>query len=218
MTAKLRILQTIVLVVFFSTIPILTHSQLKATATNSVANVSWDPNPETLLVSYRDIWGEFANPDPTPLIRIFGDGRVLVHYPAYTPKSGEYEMWLQVTELEDLLLSLLAKGGATFVPSAVRHEKQLEELSLQEAILDAGEMPGLFMVADESTSVFEFHIQSYQAAGGLEAMSEITRTISWRGLGTDSRRYPQLASIQQLRNAELELRELLKHNDLWMVR
>jgi len=218
MMAKFRIFQSVVLVVFFSMMSTLTHSQMNATAINPVASVSWDSNPETLLVSYRDIWGEFANQDPTPLIRIYGDGRVLVHYPVYTPKAGEYELWLQVTELEDLLLSLLAKGGATFEPSLVRREKQLEELSLQQAVLDAGEMPELFMVADDSTSVFEFHLQSYQAAGALAPMGEINRSISWRGLATDARRYPQLASIQQLRNAELELRELLERNDLWLVR
>ena len=71
-----------------------------ASAVVNVASLSWDPAPDALLVSYREIWGEFANQDPTPLIRLFGDGRVLIHYPVYSPKAGEYALWLHPDELE----------------------------------------------------------------------------------------------------------------------
>ncbi len=218
MTTRMNFLRAMVLLVTLGMISTLTYAQVESSAATFPASVSWDQSPKALLVSYRDIWGEFANQDPTPLIRVFGDGRVLVHYPVYTPRAGEYELWLQTTELEDLLLSLMAKGVATFEPLAAKRSKQLEELSLQEAVLDAGETPELFMVADDSTSVFELHLQDYQVVGAATTSGEVNRTISWLGLGTDARRYPQLASIQQLRNAELEIKALLERDDLWKVR
>ncbi len=179
--------------------------------------VSWDPDPEALLVSYRDIWAEFANQDPTPLIRVYGDGRVLVHYPVYTPKAGEYELWLPPTELETLLLSLLAKGLATFEPETVESLKESEEFRRFEADLDAERSPEVFFVADDSTSVFELHLTGYRPEGTASASGEVHRAISWLGLRTDAERYSEIEPIQQLRAAELELRALLERDDLWRI-
>jgi hypothetical protein len=217
-TTKPGLLRAMVAVVILSLISTVTYPKSKDSSAVLPVTVSWDPSPKALLVSYRDIWGGFSNQDPVPLIRIYGDGRVLVHHADYTPRAGEYELWLQTTELEDLLLSLLSKGIATFKPSAVQRSKQLEELSLQEAVLNAGEAPELFMVADDSTSVFEIHIQGYQVAGSALTMGEVHRDISWLGLGTDAARYPQMFSIQQLRAAELELKALVERDDLWKIR
>ncbi len=88
--------------------------------------MSWDEAPNALLVSYRDIWSAMADQDPIPLIRVFGDGRVLIHYPAYTPKARVYELQLQPQELEDLLRSLLGQGLATFDADAVIRLKSAE--------------------------------------------------------------------------------------------
>lgn len=88
--------------------------------------MSWDEAPNALLVSYRDIWSAMADQDPIPLIRVFGDGRVLIHYPAYTPKARDYELQLQPQELENLLRSLLGQGLATFDADAVIRLKSAE--------------------------------------------------------------------------------------------
>ncbi len=209
--------QTVVLVTVFGMMTIAAPSQAQIDpAAVRPAGVSWDP--EALLVSYRDIWAELADQDPTPLIRIFGDGRVLVHYPVYTPKAGEYELWLQPTELENLLLSLLAKGLATFEPETVESLKRSEERRRWEVALDAKELPELFMVADDSTSVFELQLTGYQPAGTASSSGEVHRTISWTGLCTDAETYPEIESIQQLRAAELELRALLERDDLRRIR
>ena len=195
------------------------HSQAQtgSTALNE-AGVSWDPDPEAVLVSYRDIWAELANQDPTPLIRIFGDGRVLAHYPVYTPKAGEYELRLPLPELENLLLSLLAKGLATLEPEAVERLKALEEQRGWEAALAADRSPEIFLVADDSTSVFELHLTGYRPAGAALTSGEVHRTSSWLGLATDAERYPEIEPIQHLRAAELELRALLERDNLRRIR
>ncbi len=182
------------------------------------ADISWNQDPEALLVSYRDVWAELANQDPTALIRIFGDGRVLGHNGIYTPRAGEYELWLQPAELESLLGSLLAKGLASFQPEAVEGLKWSEEQRRWEAALDAGRSPELFMVADDSTSVFELHLTDYRPAGAARASGEVQRSISWLGLRTDAERYPEIEPIQQLRAAEIELRALLERDDLRRIR
>lgn len=180
--------------------------------------VFWDASPEALVVSYRDVWGALANPDPTPLIRIFGDGRVVVHHPDYTPRAGEYELTLGSVELTRLLSSLAARGLTSFAPDEVGRLKVAEDRRRWQAALAADKSPELFMVADDSTSVFELHLTGYRPPGAALTVGEIHRVTSWLGLGTDAERYPAIAAIQQLRSAELELRALLDRNELRKVR
>ena len=193
-------------------------------AAPGVASFSWDENPAAVVISYRDVWAELADQDPTPLVRVFGDGRVLVHHPDYTPRAGEYELWLEPAELDSLLVSLLDKGLATVEPAALRRAKASVELGRWQAALAADRSPELFMVADDSTSVFELHLTGYRpvgaagAAGAALTNSETHRSFSWRGLATDAERYPEIEAIQRLRAAEIELRALVERGDLTRVR
>ena len=189
-----------------------------------------NPDPGVPLVAYKDVWAEFADQDPTPLIRVFGDGRILVHYAAYSPRAGQYELQLDQSELDDLLTSLLAKGLADFDHKAVQNSKALEEQRLRVAARDAARLealrgvpvaqrtPELYMVADDSTSVFELDLSSYAGSGQFSgAPATMKRSIHWRGLRTDAERYTELQPIQQLRAAELELRAFLERPDLRRV-
>ena len=194
-----------------------THAAAQ-TASTALPHVSWDERPEVVVVSYRDVWAELANQDPTPLIRIVGDGRVLVHHPDCTPRAGEYELWLRPAELESLLASLLDKGLATVEPAALQRSKASVERRRWEAALAADRSPELFVVADESTSVFELHVTGYRQAGSALTTGEIRRTVSWLGLATDAERYPGIEAIRRLRAAELELRALLERDELKRAR
>ncbi len=174
------------------------------------AHFAWNRDPAAVVVSYREIWSELAEQDPTPLIRVFGDGRVLVHYPIYTNKAGDYELWLKPLELEDLLSSLLANGLATFEPEAMEGLKKSNEQRLKAAL--AAQVPTeVFVVADESSSVFELNLTAVDSG-------ELQRKISWPGLRSDAERYPDIEPIQKLRAVELQLRALLERDDLWNVR
>ncbi|MCH7667481.1 MAG: hypothetical protein IH936_16330 [Acidobacteria bacterium] len=182
------------------------------------AVITYDHSPETLLVSFRELIGELAEQDPIPLIQIFGDGRVLVHYPDYLQHAGDYELRLGRGELEALLQSLVAKGLATFDSKAVRSEKQAEMSRRRNEALEGlatGERPTFFFVADDSVSVFELNLEGYRPPGspGL-TQSQLRRRISWLGLATDAERFEEIEAIQQLYAAELELRGLLERDGL----
>lgn len=175
------------------------------------ANFAWNHDPGAVVVSYRENWGELAEQDATPLIRVFGDGRVLVHHPDYTKKAGDYELWLLPEELENLLSSLLANGLATFEPRAVKDLKQSRDRIRVEAASKAQQPAEVFMVADASTSVFELNLTAVSAG-------ESRRRVFWPNLHTDAENYPGIEPIQQLRAAELQLRALGERQDLSRVR
>jgi hypothetical protein len=44
------------------------------------ASIEYSRDLRTVLISFREIFPEFADQDPTPLIRIYGDGRVVVFH------------------------------------------------------------------------------------------------------------------------------------------
>lgn len=175
------------------------------------AHFAWDRDPAAVVVSYREIWGELAQQDTTPLIRVFGDGRVLVHHPHYSKNAGDYVVWLQPAEFENLLTSLLANGLATFDPRAAINLKQSKEQSRLAAASRATKPREAFVVADDSTSVFELNLTAVSSG-------ELQRKVSWSGLRTDAERFPDIEAIQQLRAVELQLRALLERGDLSRIR
>lgn len=77
-----------------------------------------DPGEPMLELSYEG--GMIANPDPIPFVRVYSGGRVLVHFPAYTKKAGEYSMQLNERELQALLASFSNEGVLNLQESDLR--------------------------------------------------------------------------------------------------
>ena len=193
----------------------LTVPAVQAKEDHEHPKVTYDESPQTVVVSFREILGELAEQDPAPLIRIFGDGRVLAHYPEYMQEAGDYELRLSTEDLRAKIRSLVAKGLVTFDSDRVREQKRAELARRQTEALSRGESPRFFFVADDSISVFELNLESYRSPGlpGL-TLAPVQRKIAYLGLATDAERFADLEAIQQLHRAELELRQLLERGDL----
>ena len=63
--------------------------------------------------------------DPTPLLRIYGSGRVLLYYSAWSPRAGVYEMRLSTAELDQLVAAIA--GNALDVTSSIALAEAAEE-------------------------------------------------------------------------------------------
>ena len=74
-----------------------------------------EPEEALLELSYQG--GMIANPDPTPFVRVYPGGRVLVHYPVYMKRAGDYSLQLEKEELEALLASFSNDGVLTLQAS-----------------------------------------------------------------------------------------------------
>ena len=55
-----------------------------------------------------------ADHDHVPLLRVYGDGRLLVHRPAYMKNAGDFALQLQQAELAELIRMLADKGILDF--------------------------------------------------------------------------------------------------------
>lgn len=188
------------------------HAQVGGTAPTD-GEVRFDRSPETLLVSYLEIAGEWAEQDLTPLVRIYGDGTVRVHRPQGIVGAGSYELELEAAELNRLLVTIVnALDG--FDARAVEASKKQAEEARVAVSLAAGAAPVFHGVSDDSISVFELQLWGHRAAGEIFFAGEIDRQLSWLGLETDAGRFPGIEAIQRLRSVELELRALWDRDDL----
>ncbi|MCH8148015.1 MAG: hypothetical protein IH987_08490 [Planctomycetes bacterium] len=77
------------------------------------------------MLELRYEGGMIANPDPTPFVRVYPGGRVMVHYPAYTKRAGDYSLQLNDEELQALLASFSNEGVLTL------QEKDLHVMAVE---------------------------------------------------------------------------------------
>lgn len=100
-------------------------------------SAAWATGPHTdhdpILIEYHRYSSKLAERDPTPLLRLYASGRLLVHFPHYMKRAGEYETALAQAELDRLLDTLASAGfvGAQAGQTARRvASAQSQQLSL----------------------------------------------------------------------------------------
>lgn len=135
------------------------------------------PEPGTVeepLIELRYEGGLIKNPDPTPFVRVYPGGRVLIHYPAYMKKAGDYELQLDDAELQELLSSFADREMLT---------TESDELEVMAARVRAEEQ--LLTPPDDHgvTTVVEIHADSFTETGREDpTLLEIDRTLTARSL------------------------------------
>lgn len=183
---------------------------------NDGAYVEYSDDPATLLISFREIFPELAEQDPTPLVRIYGDGRVVVFHPFYMKQAGQYEMMLSRSELEDLILQL-TPVLMDFDPLVVKKQKKALDDQLLASVSETNKVT-LFHDADAEISVFRVNIDAYRPAGTTgQQVTAPDLELSWRGLRFDARDYLGIAPVQALMDAEITIRALTSRDELVRV-
>jgi len=164
------------------------------------------------VIEYNLVHHMLAEPDPEPLLRIYGNGRVHVHYPAYMTRAGNYELQLSQPELRTLLRALATDGIIDFNQAATRHRRQ--QLAAQQRTASGS----LFYVSDSSDTVIDIRLNEYQKGPGSARVVNLKKHFSWPDLKQDARRFPQLREITNVNNAAQRLETLLHRNDLVKIR
>jgi len=197
----------------------MTYS-MQVKSANATANdgtyIEYSDDPSALLISFREIFPEFAAQDPTPLVRVYGDGRVVVFHPFYMKQAGRYEMTLSRNELDDLMLQL-TPAMMEFDPKDVKRQKKaLDDLLL--ATVSEQNPVTIFQDSDAEISVFRVNVDSYLPAG-MTGQQVIAPDLErrWRGLRFDARDYIGIEPIQALMRAENTLRALTLRDELVRV-
>ena len=134
-----------------------------------------------------------GNDDLSMQVLVREDGCVLIHYPAYDTRHGDYTYRLDARELRSLRAELRATGVSRFDPAAVRRDLASRALAKQAV---AGSR--LVHVSDEE--VIELQIES---AVGTKATE-----FAWSGLRAQRRNHPDQEAIAGLAAARERLLQL----------
>lgn len=201
---------------------LLSHGDARAQASEDAVpsaepEIEYDEAAGNLVLSFGDAPGELAEKAGGPTLHIYGDGRVLVHYPPYMKRAGEYSTRLKRAELHRLLRSLARKGLVDFDPAAARRSIRRERAAERARAGRSGsaEGPELFERSDAALTEIELRLSRYRAAGETgPARRNLHKKIAWRGLRDDAKRFRKLSAIQNLAAARNELRALMKRPDL----
>ncbi len=169
---------------------------------------SYPADPGVVIISYSETPLMLGNPDLTPRIQVFGDGRVQVHYPVYMKKAGDYELYLSPEEIQQLLQVL--SGVFSFDPVAV---SQASQAIAQSEVLKGG----ILTYRSESTlEHIQVQLDVYQAGPGAVAQS-VNLDLSWKDIAADAQAFSEIIALQQLAGARQGIRALLSRNDLLKV-
>ncbi|QFU74633.1 hypothetical protein EY643_02605 [Halioglobus maricola] len=160
------------------------------------------------MLAYSETPAMLGNADPTPRIRVYSNGRVLVHFPVYMKKAGQYELWLSEAELEQLL---------TLASKLVGNDGAVASARLDEALQTEAEATGFAQYrSDSMIETLDLNIEKFKAGANVAATS-MEETITWKHKEFSSAAYPQvqgLADMEALRNA---IKEITSSDELEVV-
>ena len=203
----------IVCVIFLFSGPLATGVQAQQDG-----SFSYSSDADAVILQYSLEIGMLKNTDPTPILTVYGDGRVNVHFPAYMKKAGDYRLQLTERELSSLLTSMIEKGVMEFDEKAVKTMKKNAARQRREAAKSRGETSEDVYYSDGETTVIEMYLDGYRPAGKSGPMREkVRKKVSWHGLRWDAKQNPGIASLKGIADVEHELRGLVEHKDLQKI-
>ncbi len=196
-------------------VPEMPQTGLKPLAVNASPGTAGFTLPATSsepIIVYRRNISMLANQDPIPLLQVFADGRVKVHFPEYMKNAGDYEYQLSRAELIALVRGLSSHGVMDFDRQRVQHEKQMHDHKLKQ---EKGE---LHYISDSLETVVDIRLQNYQKSATAAKQANFQQRFSWKNLEHDARRYKNNRTIQSAATAIQELDKLLRHQAMRKVK
>ena len=165
-------------------------------------------SPDIVVLQLAEDVG-IRDADETPLVRVYGDGRVAVHFPDYMRRAGDYELTLPGSTVRELV--------GTAVDTLLSFDAAETESDV--LVLEAAERrDGLIVdVADEATTILEVRFERYRPEGAAEEIRDGVKRVAWTGLVNDAGRFRDIAALQELAGIRRRLRALADHPDLRAV-
>ena len=159
------------------------------------------------IVHYQRDIQMLANVDDRLSLSIFGDGRVLVHYPVYMKRAGDYEMQLGDAELAALLRSFSSNGLMSFDEKKIKARKKL----LNKSLRSKGQFHA---ISDGVITSIAFEFDEYQKDKFSQKIQNFRKQVKWNNLEHDARRFKSMAGITKANKSASDLTGLMKDKRL----
>ncbi|HYD47802.1 MAG TPA: hypothetical protein VEB21_05615 [Terriglobales bacterium] len=177
-------------------------------STAAGGTVAYSRDPNTVILSLQEDPGEVRSED-TPSVRVFGDGRALIHYPAHMKQAGDYELRLTEAELDELMRTVAESKVPEIDTTRVRERKRTvlaERRARREVVHET---------SDATVSTVEIDLARYQptASAPRRAATRVKRSLRWSGVEPDAEQLPEIAELQGLNQVRGKLRAIMERPD-----
>lgn len=189
---------------FINLFLVLAIFPVHAVPPENVSTVNFSPLPTAVIIEYTLEHDMLVQQDTQPLIRIYGDGKVLVHYPVYMKKAGDYEMQLTRNELQLLLRQIVQDGILEYKAADVHQAMRVHDKARAD----------LYQESDISYSKININLQSYIDGKKLQLIPVLATSVRVGNLVSQARRYANISALQGVAQTEKRLHTLLDHNKL----
>lgn len=189
-----------------------------ATATDLAArpleerfDISTSPD-DLVLEFYYDI-AMLEGDEERPRLQLWGDGRVVAHFPLGFHRAGTWEGRLDREEMLDLVgLFVQADLVEADLPALKRDLQRRERERVARA---AKREVRLFEVSDHEGLRFVLHLEDYRAADALGSRTgPIARDWTWWALREDRGRHPHVEVLERLATIRDRLNAIAERSDL----
>jgi len=156
---------------------------------------------DVVVLEYNHVHHMLAEQDLVPLLRIYENGLVRVHYPKYMQRAGDYQHSLSPDELVQLFVSLTADGLV---------DLDLEAAGAERDAVAARRRAGgeLHHVSDVTETLILLRPGRVPGFSSGRDSADL-QTIRWPNVHSDARFYPGLAPVQSSAAAERRLQEIM---------
>lgn len=141
--------------------------------------------------------------DDRPSLQVFGNGRVLVHFPVYMKRAGDYEMQLDDTELVSLIQALSGNGMMDVDETAAK--TRIKER--KKALKKQGQF---YQISDGVESVVDIRLDEYQRNRVSKKTVNFHKRFQWKNIEHDADRYQHDDDITKANNSIVILKALMK--------
>lgn len=153
--------------------------------------------------------------DREPLLRIYGDGRTLLHPFSYDARKGPHEMFLEEQDIKSLLLYLYDMGLMEFDEQSVTAKKSNALQERNRVAAQSGEPTTQHYVADSSTLVIDVFLSKYRQDHDTGTpIEDFHAQVKWYALLDDAKEFPEVPELSALKEIETTLTAYTKNQAL----
>jgi hypothetical protein len=197
----------LLLLLLFQPTTLLAQKVIESSGQSAGFRFAADNTLSEPVIHYRQNVHMLAVTDDMPSVKVFGDGRVLVHYPVYMKKAGDYEMQLSDKELADLLQGMSGNGIIDFEENKVKQQMRDEKKSARLR----GE---LYAVSDAVETSIVINLDEYQKNPSSPKIKNLKKHFRWENIEHDASRYRNSKEIVRANDSVSQLKNLMKDQRL----
>ena len=197
----------LLLFVLFQSPALFAQKVIESSAQSAGFRIATDNALTEPVIHYQQNVHMLAVTDDMPSVKVFGDGRVLVHYPVYMKKAGDYEMQLSDKELVDLVQSMSGNGVIDFEENKVKQD-------IHDAKKSARLKGELYTVSDTVETSIVIQLDEYQKNQSSPKIKNLKKHFKWENIEQDASRYKNSKEIIKANDSVSQIKGLMKDQRL----